>query len=366
MISTPARSWRAAPDNPTRIPEDPVGLLRRIARARLAGRVIRRLRRAGVRDARYYPGPFEVRFTVPGEDELTILPLAPLLGRRKAVDDLIVGRLRVPPRWDAAAGLLRPVLRGAAPGTPLRRPVLPFLSEFVVVDQPDTMTYVTEAQATAWKMPPDEIFATARANLTGAVLHGAADGPVIVRFVDDGNAYWTSHLLLQGWLARLAGQVGGVPVAFAPERGTLLVTADDSPLLAALFAEAEAIFVTSPHLLSPMAYRSDDNGCTVPYVAPEGHPLHQTVRRAERLLAMHEYHQQPPDPSLPSAELHLLGSPSEGWRTRAVWPENTPTLLPQADEVQAGDRTIPWPALAPHLTPTTHTPTRWLATAWPP
>jgi hypothetical protein len=366
MISTLARSWRAVPDNPTRIPEDTVGLLRRIARARLAGRVIRRLRRAGVRDARYHSVPFEVRFTVPGEDEPTILPLAPLLGRRKALTDLVVGLLRVPPGWDDAAPLLRPVLRGAAPGTPLRRPVLPFLSEFVVVDQPDAMTYVTEAQVAAWRTPAGEVFATARANLTGAVLHGVADGPVVVRFVDDGNAYWTSHLLLRGWLARLAGQVGGVPVAFAPERGTLLVTADDSPLLAALFAEAETLFVTSPHPLSPMAYRSDDDGCTVPYSAPAGHPLHQTARRAERLLAMHEYHRQPPDPSVPSAELQLLGSTSEGWRTRAVWPENTPTLLPEADEVQAGDRTLPWLALAPHLTPTAHTPTRWLATSWPP
>jgi hypothetical protein len=365
MISTPARSLRAGPDSPKRIPEDPVGLLRRIARARLAGRVLRRLRRAGVRDARYHAGLFEVRFTVPGEDEPTILPLMPLLGRRKAVDDLVTGLLRVPPEWDDAAPLLRPVLRGAAPGAPLCRPVLPFLSEFAVVDQPDTMTYLTEAQLTAWKRTADEIFATAHANLTGAVLHGVASGPVIVRFVDDGNAYWTSHLLLRGWLARLSGQVGGTPVAFAPDRGTLLVTADDSPLLTALFAEAETIFVTSPHPLSPMAYRSDDDGCTIPWTAPPGHPLHQTARRAERLLALHEYHQQPPDPSLPSAGLHLLGDASVGWRTRAVWPEDAPTLLPEADEVQAGDRTIPWSELAPHLTPTTHTPTRWLGTSWP-
>lgn len=339
-----------------------MGLLRRIARARLAGRVLRRLRRAGVRDARYFSGPFEVRFTAPGDGEPTILPLAPLLGRRKDLRNLIV---TAPPGWDAAAPLLRPVLRGAAPGAPLSRPVLPFLSEFAVVDQPDTMTYVTPAQAAAWTTPADEIFARARANLTGAVLHGVASGPVIVRFVDDGNAYWTSHLLLQGWLARLSGQVGGTPVAFAPDRGTLLVTADDSPLLVALFAEAETIFVTSPHPLSPMAYRSGDDGCTVPYSAPPGHPLHQMVRRAERLLAMHEYHRQPSDPSLPSARLHLLGDASEGWRTRAVWPQDTPTLLPEADEVQAGDRTIPWAALAPHLTPTTHTPVRWRASGWP-
>ncbi|MEU4626090.1 hypothetical protein AB0G04_39700 [Actinoplanes sp. NPDC023801] len=343
-----------------------MGLLRRIARARLAGQVIRRLRRAGIRDARYYPVPFEVRFTVPGDDEHTILPLAPLSAGRKAVDTVIAGLFRVPPGWAEAAPLLRPVLRGAAPGAPMCRPVLPFLSEFAVIDQPNTMTYVTPAQAAAWKVPTDRVFDTARANLTGAVLQGVATGPVIVRFVDDGNSYWTSHLLLPGWLMRLAGQVGGVPVAFAPERGTLLVTAAESPLVAALFAEAETIFAMSPHPLSPMAYRSDDNGCTVPYTVAPDHPLHQTVRRAERLLAVHEYSRQPPDPSVHCAPIELLGSAAEGWRTRAVWPENVPALLPEADEVQAGDRTLPWSAVAPRLTPTTHSPARWLATAWPP
>ncbi|GAA4962157.1 hypothetical protein [Actinoplanes utahensis] len=342
-----------------------MGLLRRIARARLAGRVIRLLRRAGIPGARYHSRAFEIRFTAPGDSEPTIVPLTPLIGR-KDLGSFVAGLLRVPAAWTDAAPLLRPVLRGAAPGALLRRPALPFLSEFVVVDQPDTMTYVTPAQSVAWKTDADRIFARARANLTGAVLHGTATGPVTVRFVDDGNAYWTSHLLLPGWLTRLTGQVGGTPVAFAPERGTLLVTAEESPHLVALFAEAEAIFVTSPHPLSPMAYVSDPDGCTVPYTAPPGHRLHQTVRRAERLLAVREYDVQPADPEHPSAPLQLLGSTAEGWRTRALWPKDSPTLLPEADEVQVGDRTVAWPDLLPHLTPAGHTPPRWLATSWPP
>ncbi|GAA0431107.1 hypothetical protein Aca07nite_17700 [Actinoplanes capillaceus] len=341
-----------------------MGLFRRIARARLAAKVVRRLRRAGVRDARYHATPFEVRFTAPGDAEPTILRLDPLLRDRTHLDALVAGLQPIPAAWPDAAPLLRPVLRGAAPGSPLRRPVLPFLSEFVVVDQPDTMTYVTPAQSTTWGVRTERIFTTARGNLTGAVLRGVATGPVVVRFVDDGNAYWTSHLLLDGWLSRLADQVGGVPVAFAPERGTLLVTADGGPHLPALFAEAETIFATSPHALSPMAYTSDDRGCTIPYPAPPDHPLHQTVRRAERLLAVHEYTHQPPDPDLPSAVIQLLGSATEGWRTRAVWPRDTPTLLPEADEVQLGDRVLPWSALAPHLTTGEHTPARWLAASW--
>ncbi|WIM97678.1 hypothetical protein ACTOB_001226 [Actinoplanes oblitus] len=267
-----------------------MGLLRRLVRARLAARVIRRLRRAGVPGARYHRAGFEVRCTLPGDTEPTILPLTPLLGRaRRELDDYLAGVLRtgdVPEAWADAAPRLRPVLRGGAPGAALRRPALPELSEFVVVDHPETITYVTPAQLLTWGVSVDQVFATARANLSGAVLHGTpADKPVVVRFVDDGNAYWTSHLLLPGWLERLAGQVGGRPVAFAPERGTLLVTADDIDLLRVLFEQAEEIYARSPRSLTPMAYVSDPDGCTVPYPAPPDHPLHQVVARATRILA---------------------------------------------------------------------------------
>ncbi|MEU4563733.1 hypothetical protein AB0F72_35605 [Actinoplanes sp. NPDC023936] len=270
-----------------------MGLLRRIARARLARRVIRQLRRAGVRDARYSARSFSVRFTGPGDDEPSVLQLGPLLDRRirrRQLDAFVAGLLRnpgLPADWASARPLLRPVLRGEAPDDLLRRPALPCLSEFVVVDHPETMTYVSPAQLAIWDVSADLVFGTARRNLSGAVLQGVASGPVVVRFVDDGNAYWTSHLLLENWLGRLADQVGGVPVAFAPERGTLLVTADGSEHLPGLFAQAEQIFRESARALTPMAYVSNDQGCTVPYPAPPGHPLHPLVRRAEKLLAEH-------------------------------------------------------------------------------
>ena len=49
-----------------------MGLLRRVARARLAGQVLRRLRRAGATGTRYDARTFSVRFTVDG-DEIQIL-----------------------------------------------------------------------------------------------------------------------------------------------------------------------------------------------------------------------------------------------------------------------------------------------------
>jgi hypothetical protein len=311
--------------------------------------------------------------------------------------------------------MLRPVLRGGTAiaadiSAPLRRPVLPYLAEFVVVDQPDTMTYVSAEQLAIWQVDAEEVFTAARRNLSGAVLRGVAHEPTVVRFVDDGDAYWTSHLLIDGWLGRLAEQVGGVPVAFAPERGTLLVTAEASEHLPRLFAQVEAVYACSPRAISPMAYVSDADGRTAPYAAPEGHPLRECVRRAEAVLAATEYArqaatlagdraQQPTDPAdkptgladeptdpandptepadKPAdpankpighpAALVVAGSGVEGWRTRALWPRNEPALLPLADEVLLGDRLLTWEKLEPHLAAVPGLdPPRWRAIAWPP
>ena len=352
-----------------------MGLLRRAARARLASQVIRRLRRSGATEVRYHAATFSVRFTAVGDAVPTVLELAGLLAdrsggrreRRARMERFVAGFLRtpgVPDVWQDARPLLRPVLRGrtlADVGVPIRRPVLPFLAEFVVVDQPDTMAYVAADQLADWGVTADEVFAAARANLTGAVLQGVADEPVVVQFVDDGDAYWTSHLLLDGWLGRLAEQAGGVPVAFAPERGTLLITADGSRQLSELFGQAEKVYTTSPRAITPMAYVSDEHGRTVPYAAPPGHPLHERVRRAEAVLAVQEYARQARLLDN-AAELLLV----DGLRTRAIWARNEPALLPAADEVLVGEAATPWAELLPHLHQATDLdPPRWHGSHWP-
>jgi hypothetical protein len=359
-----------------------VGLLRRIARARLASQVIRRLRRAGVTGARYEAATFSVRFTPDGDEVPTVMELGGLLAdrsgsrraRRARTDRFVAGFVRtpgVPSDWNTAHPLLRPVLRGATLmpadiSAPLRRPVLPYLAEYVVVDQPDTMTYVSADQPAGWGVPADEVFVAARANLSGAVLHGVAGEPTVVQFVDDGDAYWTSHLLLDGWLGRLAGQVGGVPVAFAPERGTLIVAADGSADLPGLFAQAERVYASSPRAISPMPYVSDEHGHTIPYAAPEGHPMHGCVRRAEAVLAVTEYARQASTLTGDALELRLVGSAAGGWRTRAVWARDEPALLPLADEVLIGDTVTPWAQVLPGVTPVPELdPPRWRAERWP-
>jgi hypothetical protein len=133
-------------------------------------------------------------------------------------------------------------------------------------------------------------------------------------------------------------------VAFAPERGSLIVAADGSPHLPALFAEAEVAYLTSPRGLTPMAYVSDEHGHTVPYAAPPGHPLRDCVRRSEAVLAMQEYARQAE--SLPQAAALTLAG--DDLRTRTAWTDGA--LLPRADEITLDGATVPWAEAAPGLT----------------
>ncbi len=341
-----------------------MSLWRRVARARLASQVLRRLRHGGVRNARCDTRSFSVRFTPDGHQVPTVLELAGLLAdrsgrrreRRARRNQFVDGFLRspgVPGAWGEACPLLRPVLRGvttvdAGVHAPLQRPAMPFLAEFVLIDQPDTMTYVSADHLAGWAVSAEEVFAAARANLAGAELRGAAQGPTVVRFVDDGDAYWTSHLLLPGWLGRLTGQVGGVPVAFAPERGTLLVTAEGGEHLTELFAQAEAMYLGSARPISPMAYTAGVRGRTVTYAVPGDDPLRPRIERATALLAATEYSRQAQrEESGPAGEprlspIEVVGSDGEGWRTQTVWSGDDAALLPLADEVQLGDRVLAW------------------------
>jgi hypothetical protein len=92
-----------------------------------------------------------------------------------------------------------------------------------------------------------------------------------------------------------------------------------------------------------MAYVSDEHGHTVPYAAPPGHPTRDCVRRAEAVLAMHEYARQAE--TLTGAAPLVLAD--RDIRTRAIWTEGA--LLPLADEVQIGDEVRPWADLAAEL-----------------
>lgn len=244
---------------------------------------------------------------------------------------------------------------------PLRRPAVPYLAEMVVVDQPTSMVYVGGPQLAEWGVDAEAVFAAARENLVARVPRPPterADGPVMLRFVEDGDAYWSSCLLLDGWLDGLAERVGGPPVAFVPDRETLLVVADEPMVIEKLFDMVESDYLAAPRAVSPVPYVSDANGRTVPYDAPPGHPLHHGVRRAERVLAAQEYAQQRAvlagrHGGAELAELTLASRPDGSTYTSTTWTAGGPGLLPAADFVGFDTLDefffVPWPEVVEHV-----------------
>lgn len=261
--------------------------------------------------------------------------------------------VRLPDGWDRARPLLRPVLRGVTTGRAggsdrtdlVRRPVLPFLDELVVIDMPSAMGYLRTGMLADWGIGVDEVFAAARENL----VDGADDAPVLgerpamLRYLDGGDAYWSSHLLLDGWLAGRGKAVGGRPVAFVPDRDSLQVVSDEPALLAELLPLVEAEYREAARPVSPMMYTVDDAGAVVPYPAPPGHPLHDAVTRAELVLAGGEYDiaadaLRAEHPRIGRTEAtvasYLIADSGDGRpESVATWSGGRPTLLPEVDRV---------------------------------
>jgi hypothetical protein len=316
--------------------------------------------------------------------------------RAGSIAGLVTGAVHhaAPPgTWGQARAHLRPVLRSGSftlgvphPGrAPLRRPALPYLDELVVLDRETSMEYVSDGLAETWAVPPDEVFVAARQNLAARATlpQPAGPPPTVLRFADDGNGYFVSHLLLDGWLGDLAPQVGGRPVAFAPDHNTLLVTADEPGALGRLFDPVEQEYRSAVRPVSPQAYTLDAYGRLVPYRAPDGHPLTAAVRRAEAVLACAEYqaqrewleHEHEQDGrDIFVARLSMASRPDGTVFTFATWGEHVDTLLPRADQVAfASDGTptffVAWSALAREvdLVPVAGLrPDRYRLTDWPP
>lgn len=300
--------------------------------------------------------------------------------------------------WAQARPNLRPVLRGVSfglsvPGATtvdnpkrlLCRPALPYLNELVVIDEPTSMAYVTHIRLREWGVGPDEVFAAARENL--AATTGGLGGPppesgrAMVRFVDDGNGYFTSMLLLDGFLAGLAERVGGRPVAFIADKDSLLVTADEPAAMPQLYAMVEEQFREAVRSISPVAYTVDDAGLVVPYQGPQGTDAARAAHRAEVILASSEYQGQKEaldsqfehdNVDIFCASVLVAERPDKSLFSVAVWGFDVDSLLPEADYVAfQGDGdpvTVPFPVVVAEagLSPEPfYTPTRYRVTSWP-
>jgi hypothetical protein len=256
-----------------------------------------------------------------------------------------------PRTWDESAPMLRPVIRAIGFGVDpnlgrlavLSRPFQPLLDERVVLDVGHAMRYVTPELVRDWGVTEDLVFDTARRNLAAVADVGEPedppDGPVMLRLVDTGDDYWVSRLLLPGWLAGLAPHVGGRPVAFIPEHDHLLVVTDGPDRIAPVFGFIEQTYDEAEKPLSTQGFTVDADGRVVPYAAPDGHPLHESVRRAELIVAKREYDAQKElldddyEDVAFTVSMVVIGNEDGLVRSVATWGHELESLLPKADFV---------------------------------
>ncbi|WP_433058590.1 hypothetical protein [Dactylosporangium sp. CS-033363] len=339
--------------------------LRGTPQERFARRVLTAMRDAGVASARYLPEQFAIevrRDSAQGQPAIAYLgniyrecERADRSERRERIASFlsaVVFNPGAPDTWTEVAPLLRPVLRtvtfGAGMPTsaprPVRRPAWAYLSEFVVVDQPTSVMYVTEKQIQDWGVTEHTVFDRARRNMAAiaAVTDDTTDAPgprTLVRMVEDGDAYWSSHLLVDGWLAAQQSRLGGPPLAFvADTTGMLLVGrgADDTPeTLGKIFELVEHEYREAARPISPVALTVDHTGAVVPFLVPAGDPLYEITHRTEVLMATSEYaaqaHHLESDAFV--AACTLAERPDGSVLSFASWGEGVDTLLPRADFV---------------------------------
>ncbi|MER7281799.1 hypothetical protein ABT369_45920 [Dactylosporangium sp. NPDC000244] len=339
--------------------------LRGTPQERFARRVLTAMRDAGVASARYLPDQFAIEVR---RDSAQAQPAVAYLGniyreceragraeRRERIASFlsaVVFNPGAPNSWEEVAPLLRPLLRTVTFGTgmpaaaprPLRRPAWAYLAEFVVVDQPTSVMYVTDRQLQDWGVTEGTVFDRARRNMAAIARAGSgtdeAPGPrPLVRMVEDGDAYWASHLFVDGWLAAQRSRLGGVPLAFvADTTGMLLVGrgAEDTPeTLGKVFELAEQEYRDAARPISPMALTVDDTGAVVPFLVPAGHPMHGVTHRTEVITAASEYAAQAAHLESDAfvASCTSAQRPDGTVFTVASWAEGVDTLLPRADYV---------------------------------
>lgn len=204
-----------------------------------------------------------------------------------------------PHAWDELRARLRPVLRPTGfeikhANTLLRRPAMPYLTEFVVVDSPRAMRYVTTEDLASWGKAPDELFAAAHANLADAAaraIDGATPGPGLIQLTDD---YSDSLPLIDGWLAAMGAKFGERPLAFITRPGNLLVGTVPPPqtLSALLSAAAEDYREGGGRAITPVGYTADEEGRVVPYDVPTDTPCSAAIRSSQMMLAVDTYAKQ--------------------------------------------------------------------------
>ncbi|KAF0847768.1 hypothetical protein [Nocardia caishijiensis] len=278
--------------------------------------------------------------------------------------------------WATMAPTLRPVLRPAGDLTLevqgqrigeniVWRPLLPCLTERVVIDLPTSMRTVSPEDLVEWGVDAHTVFATARTNMTDFAVETVSgfDPDEGVHFLsdDDGDLYAGSLPLVEGWLAGLGNKAGAQPLCFVPGSfGVLAGVASSPERVCELVAVAREMFDNAVRPVSPVPYTVDGQGRLVPFTVPLGHPAWAAIRSAEAALAAPVYAAQ--YPSLQAdvdsgrrteyvAELLHVRAPNGIEDTVAAWTDTVPTLLPRAHVVSMVDLAtaslfpVPWEVL---------------------
>lgn len=323
------------------------------------------LRVAGATDIRYDEGEFRLNYRRPDGSPMVAnlgnvfiewgdVRNAELTEKIRGFAAMLVASTEVLTEWEAVADRLRPVLNSPqlmrwSPETrsqSIGREFLPFVAEMVVVDHPDQMQYVQNHDLGTWGVTADVVFDRARENLTSHLLEPEGtpepDRKLIMQLVEQGNQYWASHLLIDGWLNAMGRYLGGRPVAFVPNRSSgMTLVRDDPDTVRLLLEHGEKTYLESPRAVSPQAYTVDDAGRVVPYSTPERDgPLWTAVRRSEQLIAhteyaaQKEYHAEDVDhPGFFASYTLKPHAEGDGMDTIAVWGEGVYSLLPVTDYV---------------------------------
>lgn len=269
-----------------------------------------------------------------------------------------------PSSWAEAQPNLRGVIRNATFGlgapdtakTILSRPWQPFLSEMAVIDTPTAMSYVTEDDLVTWEVSKEEVFAAARANLAERRPSAPAERQ-IMRFVDTGDSYFVSMLLVEGWLASFALTPQDRPVAFITDTSSLVVV-PGATTITPLLEMAEEEYSQAGRSISPQAYTVDADGRVVPYPELAGRDDAVKVHRAATILAGNEYATQKhwldqrheaQSVDVFTASCTVMQREDNSLFSYTTWPDGVDTLLPRADFVamaaEEASFFVEWPML---------------------
>jgi hypothetical protein len=338
--------------------------LNRSPRARFAAEALRIARHApGVASARYDRRKFAIAVWRPGESDPLWVYLrgtygdcegASLEERRERIERLMPITVKAPAGdpWESVRSKVRPVLRpvmfGQADVTrlapPISRPAMPHVRQLLVVDRPESMTYVVPQHLNGWGVKVDDVFRAASGNLerlaTESLQRRWPTDTSMVRMVDTGDGFYPSLLLAPGWLAGVCERRGVRTIAFVPDTNTVMLCDLPAYGMGRLYEMVERQYVGAARRLSPVGYVAGDRGEVVPYAPPADHPDHLAARRAEALLAVNEYGAQTQwltrefeqagiDVSV--GRLWAAAPPDTPAITVATWVDGITSLLPRAE-----------------------------------